>query len=360
MTVDYRELHGIAEFEQVADLEIAIWGSSQRDAVPSHMMHAVSRNGGLVVGAYAAAELVGMALAFPARRGRRWLLWSHMAGVRADYQGQSVGFGLKQYQRTWALERGYNTIGWTYDPLQRGNANFNLHLLGAVSSVYHVDFYGEMTDAINAGLPSDRLEVEWKLRDRRVRSLARGQCEQTLTAPPPLDAALLAGDGSAGPVVLPRRTSGPFYVEAPYNLSSLKQNSPALALQWRLALREVLVTAFADGFVATDFLTCQGRGWYVLTAPSQWYVYLLECADGTLYTGITTDLMQRVHRHNMGRGAAYTAVRRPVKLKAAWCFPDRSAALKAEAGLKRRPRQFKLELIQNQSAYEGQPFVELS
>lgn len=360
MTVDYRELHEIVEFEQVADLEIAIWGSAQRDAVPSHIMHAISRNGGLVVGAYAGVELVGMALAFPARRGRRWLLWSHMAGVRADYQGQSIGYGLKQYQRTWALERGYDTIGWTYDPLQRGNANFNLHRLGAVSHIYHVDFYGEMTDAINAGLPSDRLEVEWKLRDRRVRALAQSGSEQNLTEPPPQDATLLAGDAAAVPVILPRKTSGPFYVEAPYNLPRLKQDSPALALQWRLALREVLVAAFADGFVAADFLTCQGRGWYVLTAPSQWYVYILECADGTLYTGITTDLMQRVRRHNAGRGAAYTAVRRPVKLKAAWSFPDRSAALKAEAQLKRKPRQFKQGLIQSQSAYEGQPFVELS
>lgn len=360
MAVDYRVLHDMADFERVVDLEIGVWGLAPRDAVPASVMHAMSLNGGLVVGAYDGAAFIGMALAFPVRRARHWLLWSHMAGVHPDYQGRGIGFGLKQFQRTWALEQGYDTIGWTYDPLQRGNANFNLHLLGAASHTYHVDFYGEMTDAINAGLPSDRLEIEWKLRDRRVQTLASGQTEPALNALPPLEATILMSGDDKCPIVLPRQLSPPHYVEIPYSLVQLKQRSPALALQWRLALREVLVSAFADHLSVTNFLMYQNRCWYVLSAPQTWYVYLLECGDQTLYTGITNDLLRRVERHNAGRGAAYTASRLPVRLVAAWGFQGRSAALQAEAALKRQPRQFKLDLIRNRSAYQNQPFVELN
>jgi putative endonuclease len=59
-------------------------------------------------------------------------------------------------------------------------------------------------------------------------------------------------------------------------------------------------------------------------------VYLLRCADGTLYTGYTTDLSRRVAQHNAGKGAKYTRARRPVTAVAAWEFPTKGQALSAE------------------------------
>lgn len=59
-------------------------------------------------------------------------------------------------------------------------------------------------------------------------------------------------------------------------------------------------------------------------------VYLLRCADGTLYTGYTTDLARRLAQHNAGKGAKYTRSRRPVEAVAAWEFPTKPAALSAE------------------------------
>ncbi|MFQ6099780.1 MAG: GIY-YIG nuclease family protein [Anaerolineae bacterium] len=76
-----------------------------------------------------------------------------------------------------------------------------------------------------------------------------------------------------------------------------------------------------------------------------WFLYVLRCADGTLYTGITTDLNRRVAEHNAGRGARYTAGRRPVTLLAAWRFPDRGAAQRAEACFRRLRRARKLALV---------------
>ena len=78
-----------------------------------------------------------------------------------------------------------------------------------------------------------------------------------------------------------------------------------------------------------------------------WHVYVLECADGTLYTGVTVDLERRVHEHNHTKaGAAYTRARRPVGLVFASPYDSRSAAQKAEYAIKRWSRRKKLELIE--------------
>jgi putative endonuclease len=77
-----------------------------------------------------------------------------------------------------------------------------------------------------------------------------------------------------------------------------------------------------------------------------YYLYILKCSDGTLYTGITSDLKRRVEEHNSSpKGAKYTRARRPVELVYSKRFRDRSSASKAEARLKGLPRDEKLKLI---------------
>lgn|GEM_PF-347885 len=76
-----------------------------------------------------------------------------------------------------------------------------------------------------------------------------------------------------------------------------------------------------------------------------WSVYLLRCADGTFYTGITTDLAARVARHNRGKGAKYTRGRGPVELAYAVEAGDRGQALKLEYSIKQLSREEKRRLI---------------
>ena len=75
------------------------------------------------------------------------------------------------------------------------------------------------------------------------------------------------------------------------------------------------------------------------------YVYILRCADSSLYTGWTTDVARRVVQHNAGRGAAYTRSRRPVTLVYQEVAPDRSAAMRREIAIKRLDRPAKERLI---------------
>ena len=76
-----------------------------------------------------------------------------------------------------------------------------------------------------------------------------------------------------------------------------------------------------------------------------WFLYLLECSDGSFYAGITNRLPERIEAHNSGLGARYTRGRGPVKLLASKEYLDRSSASKAEALIKRMPRHKKLDFF---------------
>ena len=81
-----------------------------------------------------------------------------------------------------------------------------------------------------------------------------------------------------------------------------------------------------------------------VSEPSHWIVYILECADQTLYTGITNDLDHRINEHENGRGGKYTRGRAPFKLLYTETHSTRSQALKREAEIKSFDRAAKLEL----------------
>lgn len=76
-----------------------------------------------------------------------------------------------------------------------------------------------------------------------------------------------------------------------------------------------------------------------------WFVYLLRCADNTLYCGITTDMDRRLRQHNAGTASKYTRVRRPVSLAALAEVKDKSAALKLEIQVKKQPRGKKKDFL---------------
>jgi predicted GNAT superfamily acetyltransferase len=264
MSLVYRELNTAAEYEAAVDLEMLVWQMDGRGAVPTHLMQAVAHSGGCVLGAFAAAHLVGLSLAFIARftPTAAYTLWSHLTAVHPAYQSQGVGYGLKQAQREWALAQGYTQIGWTFDPLQRRNAHFNLRRLGARVVQYHPNFYGEMQDGLNKGSPSDRLQVLWQLDSPRVlASLTNATANLPVTEAP----FLVWGDAAGNPhYAVPAAYSAAVYaLEVPFDLASLKQHPPRLQA-WHSAVRTAFLSAFAAGYVAVDFVTESTRAWYIL------------------------------------------------------------------------------------------------
>jgi putative endonuclease len=81
----------------------------------------------------------------------------------------------------------------------------------------------------------------------------------------------------------------------------------------------------------------------------QHYVYIARCANGSLYTGYTKNVEQRIAKHNAGKGARYTRANRPVELLHYWTFTTKTEALQAEHAIKQLPRKKKLSLVEQTS-----------
>jgi predicted GNAT superfamily acetyltransferase len=90
-------------------------------------------------------------------------LHSHMVAVDPAIRASGIGFAIKLAQRAECLDNGVTEMRWTFDPLIRRNAHFNLVKLGARVSAFHPDFYGVLADDINGTDATDRCEVSWRL-----------------------------------------------------------------------------------------------------------------------------------------------------------------------------------------------------
>src|SRR4029450_5155871 len=156
----------------------------------AELLRALAHAGSYVAGAFAGTRMVGASAGFftaPPDPG----LHSHITGVAPTGQHHGVGFALKVHQRAWALARGIRVVAWTFDPLVARNAWFNLAKLGARPTGSLEDFYGPMTDAINAGMASDRLLLAWELDHPAVAAACAGRAMQA----PPVPARAGAGVG---------------------------------------------------------------------------------------------------------------------------------------------------------------------
>ena len=266
MTIEYRVVDDPEELKAIVELQTVVWSMPASEAVPHNMLFAIIHGGGNVIRADLDGELVGFSLGLAALHGDDRLLWSHMAGVIPAHQGKGIGAGIKYAQRRWALEHGYKVIAWTFDPLQRGNANFNMHLLKATASIYHVNFYGTMTDGINAGMPSDRMEAVWDLLAEPVIAAETNPPTEPVVNDFPRDKFLLFSDDNGETYVqLPTKWDSDWYfVEIPFQLARLKRENIQKAQAWQVALRQAMGNAFAAGYKAVDFADDGKRCWYIL------------------------------------------------------------------------------------------------
>lgn len=263
-----RPLTQVAELEETAEIQRQAWNiQDDFEVVPPEMLMALVHSGGIVLGCRdEAGRLLGFVYSFLGwddHDGQRRLKHhSHQMGVLPEARGFGLGFQLKLAQREAVLNQGVDLITWTYDPLQPVNARLNIGRLRAIARRYSRNFYGEMT-GINAGLPSDRFEVEWLLRTPRAQAAATGQ-----PAGPRPERIISAGTTTTGlpvPAGKPLPLDGePLSFEVPADLQQLKERDLALALEWRMASREWFETAFAAGYAATDAWAADGHAFYAL------------------------------------------------------------------------------------------------
>lgn len=261
--IEVAELGELGELDAAAALLDTVWGTrAGRAPISPDLLRAFSHTGNYVAGAFEHSDLVGVSVAFLANGGPTTKLHSHITGLLPGSQRKGIGLALKLHQRAWAIGHGLGVVSWTYDPLVRRNAYFNLTKLGAEADRFHVNFYGEMIDQVNVGDESDRCEVTWDLTSARVEAAAGGT-----VAEPDLDdlrsrgATVALDEGSDGSPQAHRLHGDLRLCRVPEDIAALRSSDPRCAHAWRLALRDTLGASLDEGFVAN---ACTRSGWYVL------------------------------------------------------------------------------------------------
>jgi predicted GNAT superfamily acetyltransferase len=172
--INIQPLADLEHLDEVVALQRTIWGYSDLDVESRALLVIASRFAGQLLGAFDEGKLIGIALAFFTASDGQLRLHSHRVGVLADYQNRGIGRMLKLVQREDALGRGIKVIQWTFDPLQRRNAYFNMEKLGGIARRYIPNLYGITSSPLHGGLPTDRLLIEWDLESPRVLQILKG------------------------------------------------------------------------------------------------------------------------------------------------------------------------------------------
>jgi predicted GNAT superfamily acetyltransferase len=260
--VDHEELRG------VCDLFRKIWDEDPEDpALTPLILQALEFAGNYVSVAEADGRLVGACVGFFGLTEDGWELHSHIAGVTSRLRGRHIGFALKTHQRAWAVGRGVNLIRWTFDPLIRRNAIFNLSKLAVRPHRYLPNFYGPMTDGINAGDETDRLLVDWHLLDPAVAQACTGRPRTSdLDDLREAGAAVGLSPDANGAPVLGDVDASTVLVAIPEDIERLRTVDPSRAMAWRLAIRDLLGELMNEGAVITGFVR---SGWYIVEREVQ-------------------------------------------------------------------------------------------
>jgi predicted GNAT superfamily acetyltransferase len=273
-----RPLATLEEYIAHEQAQIAIWDIYDKTAVVSiPVLVTTQKNGGLVAAAWDTdtGQMIGVVYGFLGMtRTGKLKHCSHLMGVLPELRRTKVGEAIKRFQRDYVLKQGIDLITWTYDPLEGVNGNLNIGKLRCICRTYHTNLYGEMTDKLNTGIPTDRFEVEWLLTaDRVVNPTPEHRTPEQLQAvgallinpaihgraPVPLPGSICPLEPGALPDTL--------LVEVPAAYQQVKVHSMDAAREWRYHTRSIFQSLFALGYSVTDFLSIadtERRNYYVL------------------------------------------------------------------------------------------------
>jgi predicted GNAT superfamily acetyltransferase len=158
--VELRPLTTVDDADRINDVIQATWGGQRIDR---EVVRALAASGNVPWGAFDGDRTIGFVLGWAGVDDDGLHVHSHMLAAVPDHRHRGVGYALKLAQRAQALGQGIKVVRWTFDPLVARNAWLNIGKLGAVVDGFERDYYGEMTDDLNAGERSDRFMVRWEL-----------------------------------------------------------------------------------------------------------------------------------------------------------------------------------------------------
>ncbi|MBN1538126.1 MAG: GNAT family N-acetyltransferase [Anaerolineales bacterium] len=299
MKINIKNIELVEDMVEIEDIQRRVWVGSETEVVPAHILVAIVKYGGILIGAYIEKEGVeqcaGFVFGFPGfyttPDGPRPMHCSDMLAVLPEYRNQGLGYRLKRAQWQMVRNQGLDRIIWTYDPLMSRNAHLNINKLGAVCNLYLRNFFGELQDSMNFGLATDRFQVDWWVNTNRVKEKLSRTARKSLS----FDHYMAAGVTVVNParqnsLGFPCPSSDLSYiidiisndksdldeqqfpalllVEIPSDFLTLKEKDPSLARNWREHTRNIFEALFEKDYLVTDLVYSPGepsRSYYVLS-----------------------------------------------------------------------------------------------
>jgi predicted GNAT superfamily acetyltransferase len=249
-TVTFRLLRSVEELSAAETLQRDVFGVTDLDLIPAGELAIVHETGGEVIAAFVreagSERAVGCLFGWGGFFERRARIVSDFMAVRLEFRSSGIGAAMKRLQAALALERGFEEIVWTVDPLRAANARLNFEKLGAHCNHYEENRYGKgYGETLYGGLPSDRLHVTWPIADASIQ-------QHLLRQPRPRTVSDLAGIEVFDPDQ-PNVDRALIYI--PNDIDGILAADREAALEWRFRLRSQLPRAFAAGLAITGFVT---------------------------------------------------------------------------------------------------------
>jgi predicted GNAT superfamily acetyltransferase len=270
--ITIRRAESLADYRACQHAQRKAWGITEDGyVIPIATMVGANLHGGLLLGAFLAdGTAVAMSFAFLGRLDERICLYSQLTGVVPGYQSRGLGYAVKIVQRYMAHAEGIGLIAWAFDPLQAGNAHFNLSRLGARAHRYIDNMYGERSDALNADVPTDRLIAEWEVDSLPQPGETPGP--DALATLPRLIRTGRNPEGRLQPLGVQTSANAPrVLLEIPPRIAELRRDQPEAAEAWRAAVKEAFRASFAAGYHAVGLIRDESSGdrrcYYELDRP---------------------------------------------------------------------------------------------
>jgi predicted GNAT superfamily acetyltransferase len=257
-----RELQSHNEFEEIHNLQRAICGISEREAVDPNSLRALAKNGAVILGVFneQTGEMLAFIFDFPGLTEAGHIeQYSYMMGVHPNYRNKGIGFRLKLEERTRIKAQGLDLVRWNLDPLNGAFATLSFKKLGALGRHYEQEIEDFPDGPYENAKSRQGLTLEWWIDSPRVNERLDHRARILSLEQAVAGGATLANQAQMTETGLRltafnlKLADPALLIEIPGNLNEVELRNPNFASEWRSGMRDIFGNYLTKGYVVADF-----------------------------------------------------------------------------------------------------------